>query len=86
MKIFLIAFAAAIAVYILFLSARLYRTGHFFRALLISAVSGIAVLFAVNLCSGFTGVSIAVNGWSLGTGAVFGVPGVVGMLLLNIFF
>ncbi len=57
-----------------------------FTALFLNALGGIAALFAVNLTGLMTGIQLSVNRWSLGTGALLGVPGVISMLVLNIMF
>ena len=56
---------------------------HGLRSWLLSAMQGIAALFAVNLVGLVSGVTIALNGWSLGTAALLGMPGVIGTLLLK---
>ncbi len=57
-----------------------------FSSLLLSALQGIAALFAVNLAGMATGVCLAVNLYSISAAAVLGMPGVIGMLLTNIIF
>ena len=59
----------------------LIKSRHFIRYLLLSAISGIGSLFAVNLLSSITGVSIALNYITLGVSSVFGISGVIGLLL-----
>lgn len=59
----------------------LIKSRHFIRYLLLSAISGIGSLFAVNLLSCITGVSIALNYITLGISSVFGISGVIGLLL-----
>ena len=60
----------------------LIKSGHFLRYLLLSAISGIGSLFAVNLLSSVTGVSIALNYITLGVSSIFGISGVIGLLLM----
>ncbi len=60
------------------------RSGRFFRAFTLSAVSGIAALFAVHLLSQFTHVDLAVNPVTLGMSAVAGVSGVVTLLVCRL--
>ena len=57
------------------------RSGHFFSYIILSALSGIGSLFAVNLLSSLTGVSIALNYITLSVSSVFGISGVIGLLL-----
>ncbi len=53
------------------------------RASLISMLSGIIALIAVNLCSGFTNVFIPVSMLSLGVSAFLGISGVTAMLIIQ---
>ncbi len=57
-----------------------------FSALILSALQGTVAVFAVNLVGLATGISLAVNWYSLGAGALMGAPGVISMLLLNVIF
>lgn len=52
----------------------------------LSALQGIAALFAVNLTGMITGVTVAVNWYTLGAFTILGLPGVVGALMLNFLF
>ncbi|MGN1417863.1 MAG: pro-sigmaK processing inhibitor BofA family protein [Acutalibacteraceae bacterium] len=58
------------------------RSKHFFRCLLLSAFTGVASLFAVNLLSAVTGFSLAINPVTIGISSVGGVPAVI-MLLFS---
>lgn len=60
----------------------LLKSGHFIRYLFLSAVSGIGALFAVNLLTGITGVSIALNYITLAISSVFGISGVIALVLI----
>ena len=71
-----VVFAAVVAGWVLF-------HAHGMRSWLLSALQGVAALFAVNLIGLVSGVTIALNGCSLGTAAVLGMPGVIGTLLLQ---
>ncbi|MFI3142073.1 MAG: pro-sigmaK processing inhibitor BofA family protein [Clostridia bacterium] len=59
------------------------KCGRFFSAFFLSVLQGVAALFAVNLITSITGVSLAVNWVSLAISAVGGVCGVIGMLIMN---
>lgn len=61
------------------------KSKHFFKALVFSAIQGIAALFAVNLLSAATGVSLSVNALTLAISAVGGTAGVIGMLVSRLF-
>ena len=60
----------------------LIKSGHFIRYLFLSALSGIGALFAVNLLTYLTGVSIALNYITLGISAIFGISGVIALVLV----
>lgn len=51
-----------------------------------SAFQGLAGMFAVNLLGMVTGVTIAVNWYSIVSFIVLGLPGVIGALMLNLIF
>ncbi|MDR0883434.1 MAG: pro-sigmaK processing inhibitor BofA family protein [Oscillospiraceae bacterium] len=52
-------------------------------AALLTALSGVAALFAVNLLGTFLPVSLPVNWATIAAGAVLGVPGIIGVLVLQ---
>lgn len=60
------------------------RSGKFFRAFTLSAVSGLAALFAVHLLAQFTHADLAVNPVTLSMSAVAGIPGVVTLLVCRV--
>ena len=60
-----------------------FKTKHPVRTILISALSGIAVLSIVSITGAFTGVSLPINGWTVGCSGVAGVPGVLLMLVMR---
>ncbi len=51
-----------------------------------SAVNGLGALLLVDVLGGVTGVSLALNPLTLGCVGVFGVPGVVLLLMLKAVF
>lgn len=56
------------------------------RSFFLSALQGIAALFAVNLSGMITGVSVALNYWTAGVSAVLGLPGVISLLIMKMIF
>ena len=86
MKILGISMIVAAVVYHIVLLVTFYRSGKFLKSLIISALSGLAFFGIVNLLSGTTGVALPLNGWTLGISASFGLPGVIAMLLVKLFF
>lgn len=54
------------------------------RSFVLSALQGIAAMFAVNLTGMVTGVTIAVNWYTVATYIVLGLPGVITTLIINL--
>jgi len=80
LKLLLCALAGGGALAIL---VSMLRSRRLIRNLLLSAVSGVAALYAVNALGLLTGIRLAVNGLTLGVSAVAGPPGVIAMLLAD---
>lgn len=78
---FIVAVMIIFALIIFFTSA---KTGKTVRSLLLTAVSGIGSLFAVNIASALTGASLSVNYITLLISAIGGIPGTVALLLSGI--
>lgn len=72
--------AAAFGALIVLLT--LIKSRHFIRYLMLSAISGIGALFAVNLLTSVTGVSIALNYITLAVSSIFGISGVIALVLI----
>ena len=79
----IVAFIAACAIIMLIF---MIKRKCFFKGLFASALQGIAALYAVRLTGLVTGVSIAVNWYTLSTAAVLGSPGVVLLLAAKTIF
>lgn len=52
----------------------------------LSALQGIAAMCAVNLTGMITGVTVAVNWYTIISTVILGLPGVIGTLALNFIF
>ena len=50
----------------------------------LSALQGIAAMFAVNLTGLVTGITIATNWYTVATYIVLGLPGVISTLIINL--
>ena len=74
-------FALAFGTFIVLLT--LIKSGHFVKYLILSAISGIGALFAVNLLTSITGVSITLNYITLAVSGIFGISGVIALVLIN---
>lgn len=84
MQIFQTVMLGAIIIYGIFLLAFALKTKKPLKTLMLSALIGIIALVCVNLTSGLTGVMLHINGWTVVTSAVVGIPGVLAMLTLRI--
>ena len=80
LKVLLYALAGGGALAIL---ASMLRSRKLIRYLLLSAMSGVAALYAVNAVGLLTGMRLAVNWLTLGVSALAGPPGVVALLLAD---
>jgi len=60
------------------------RSRRLVRYLLLSVLSGVAALYAVNAVGLLAGIRLAVNWLTLGVSAVMGPPGVAAMLLADV--
>lgn len=81
-----IGFISFAAVGILITMWWMIKTQYGARAFMISALQGIAGIFAVNLAGMVTGVLIPINWYTLGIGFFSGLPGVISTLLMNAIF
>ncbi|MBQ5995251.1 MAG: pro-sigmaK processing inhibitor BofA family protein [Clostridia bacterium] len=62
------------------------KSGHFFSALILSALQGLVALFSVDWIGGFIGVNISINPFTMALSALGGIPGVIFLLVSGIFF
>jgi len=74
-----LAVIAAVAIFLASLKSK-----HPMKTLLSSALAGLVTLVVVAVSGHFTGVSLAINLWTLGCAAVSGIPGVVLMLAIKL--
>ena len=86
MKILLAVLGVLLFVDILVLLATAHRQGKLIKVLGLTVLSGIIGMVAVNLLTGVTGVRIPVNWWTVGTSSLFGVPGIIALLVIKMFF
>lgn len=86
MEILKIITIAALVIYgILFLVFSLLEKRPVYTILLFMLI-GVVSMLVINIISGFTGINIPLNLYTLLTSAFGGVPGVVTLLLLKIIF
>lgn len=73
--------AGALAVYI-----TAVKSGHFFKSLISSVFQGLASLLAVNVIGLLTGVTVALNWYTIAFSCVFGTPACIALLFLDTLF
>lgn len=61
------------------------KSGHPIKRLFTSVVQGIASMMAVNVLGLLTGVTIAVNWYTLLTVSLFGIPSAISIVLMDAF-
>ena len=83
MNFFFISAAIISTVCVLWWMIKNYKGGITFIK---SAFQGLAGMFAVNLIGMISGVTIAVNWYSIVSFIILGLPGVIGALMLNLIF
>ena len=60
------------------------RSGKPLRRLFGSALHGLGALALVNVTAGLTGVSVGFSWLAAGCGAFLGIPGIIGLVLMQI--
>lgn len=61
------------------------RSGHPLRHWLTSLIQGVCAIAAVDVAGIFTGVSLGFSWFSVACCAIFGIPGVISLLLMRLF-
>lgn len=64
----------------------MFKSGNFIKNLFRTVIQGIASLLAVNTIGLLTGVTIALNWYTLTAISVFGAPACIALLLTDILF
>lgn len=59
------------------------KSKHITKSFALTAIQGVAAIFAVNIFGLVSGVTIAVNWYTLGVGTLFGTPGVISLLIID---
>ncbi len=79
-----IALWSVAALFTLWLLVTAVRNGHPIRRLLSSGTQGLCAIGLVNVLGTFTGVSLGFSWLSIGIAMTLGIPGVIGLTLLDI--
>ena len=81
---YIIIICALIAVLVVLFFA--LRTRKFIKTMLSSALIGISTLLILHFTSGLTGFSAELTPFTLGTSGIFGLPGVVAIVVCKMIF
>ena len=76
--------AAVLIVTVVAVFAAVVRSDKPLRRLFRSGVQGLGAIALVNVTAGMTGVSVGFSWLTAGCGALLGVPGVIGLVLMQI--
>ena len=79
-------FIIFIIFYILLLLAFSIRTKNLILSIFINALSGVILMIFINILKDYLGFNIPVNECSVIASSLFGLPGVIAILLINIIF
>ncbi|MBQ8574739.1 MAG: pro-sigmaK processing inhibitor BofA family protein [Clostridia bacterium] len=82
MKIAIIVVLALAGLAVIF---SMIKSRHFFKSIVTSVFQGIASMMAVNVLGMLTGVTVAVNWYTLVCVSVFGIPSTITLVLLDTF-
>lgn len=62
----------------------MFKSKHFMRSLLVTAFQGIASMLAVNVIGLVSGVTIALNWYTLSAVGLFGMPGCIALTIIRL--
>ena len=76
--------AASIIISLIIILTVSFKSKHFFKSVLLTALSGLTGLFAVYVISLFTPLSLPVNIFTASVSALGGIPGVIILLVTSV--
>ena len=77
---------ASIALACLIIVVSAFRTKRFFSCVILSALQGIAAMFAVNALGMVTGLHLSLNSYTIAASVIGGTPAIIGMIVTEILF
>ena len=78
------ALIAAVCLVMVIPIITMIKKGSFLKSLLISAFQGLASLLAVNALGLLTGITVAINWYTVAASVCLGIPACISMLILDI--
>ncbi len=79
------AVIAAVCLVMLIPIIMMIKKGSFLKSLFISAFQGLASLLAVNALGLLTGITLAINWYTVAASVCLGIPACISILILDIF-
>lgn len=77
---------ASVAIGCLIIIVSAFKTKRLFSCIFLSALQGIAAIFAVNASGLITGLHLPLNGYTIASSVIGGTPAVIGMVVMEIIF
>ena len=77
---------ASLATACLIIIVSAFKTKRFFSCFFLSALQGLAAMFAVNALGLVTGLHLSLNGYTAAASVLGGTPAVIGMIVTEILF
>ncbi|NCC86725.1 MAG: hypothetical protein EOM05_02500 [Clostridia bacterium] len=72
-----LVFSVVISIVAIIIFVSMVKSGHWFKAMLTTSLSGFAALFAVNLVGMASNVIIPLNWYTIAVSGVLGAPGTI---------
>lgn len=86
MKAFFIIISILLSVFFLGMLFFAIKTHKFTKTILFNSFMGLIVLTIIDITRSFTGIYIPINLYTVSASGLFGVPGLCGLLILQIIF
>lgn len=86
MQILKISLIVIFIVYVIILLGLCYKSKKFLKSLIISSFIGLFAFMFLQLLSPVLNIKIPLNMFSVSVSAILGIPGIAGMLILNLLF
>lgn len=86
MEIFKILILLFILIAVGFIFYFLFKSKNFVKLMFLNMLLGAATLIILKLISKFTGVEIWINQFTMSSTLIFGIPAVIGFIILNLIF
>lgn len=86
MEIFKILILLLILIAVGFIFFFLFKSKNFVKLMFLNMLLGVITLIILKLTSKFTGVEIWINQYTMSSALIFGIPAVIGFIILKLIF